>query len=191
MFVFCLLLSINIVCFVLLGWIWYIIIKLYTDKHFRECPPYVPSVGLEKKVIIESVSEVLKLSAKQMIVVDPGCGFGGLIITLAKRFPEHKFVGIEWGGIASKIAKIRTNKLKNTQILKQDFFDYDFSKCDIIVCFLMDSLMKKFGEKIKHNHKETTQIIFSNSFEIPGLPLIKEIKTGKNLFFKNVYIYKL
>lgn len=69
-------------------------------------------------------------------------------------------------------------------------FEYDFSKADIIVCFLMDTLMEKFGEKVLQDNKKT-QIVFSNSFKIPNLPLIEEIKTGKNLFFKNVYIYKV
>ena len=184
------LLSINIICFVLLGWIWFIIIKLYTDKHFRECPPYVPSFGLQKKIIIESVSEVLQKSTKSMVVVDPGCGFGGLIKKMAKRFPEHKFIGIEWSKAASGIAKIRTSKLKNVKIVNKDLFDYNFARADIIVCFLMDSLMEKFGKKILHDNKKT-QLIYSNSFKIPNLPLIKEIKTGKSLFFENVYIYKL
>ena len=50
--------------------------------------------------------------------------------------------------------------------------------------------MEKFGEKVLKDNKKT-QIVFSNSFEIPNLPLLEEIKTGKNLFFKNVYIYKV
>ncbi len=191
MFVFYLLLSVYIVCFVLLGWIWYLIIKLYTNKHFRECPPCVPSCGKEKKIMIDYVSELLNKSSKSLIVVDPGCGWGGLISELAKNFPKHTFIGIEWGAFTSKIAKFRTRKLKNIQIIKQDFFEYDFGKCDIIVCFLMDSLMEKFGEKILNDHKKKTQTIISNSFRIPNLPLAEEIKTGKRSFFKNVYIYKL
>ena len=191
MFVFYLLLSIYAICFILLGWIWYLIIKLYTDKHFRECPPCVPSLGKEKKIMIDSVSQMLNQSKKSMVVVDPGCGCGGLIKTLARRFPQHQFIGIEWGGIVSKIAKIKTNKLTNVKILRQDFFEYDFGKCDIIVCFLMDSLMEKFGEKIINDHQKKPQIIISNSFKIPNLTLVKEINTGNGLFFKNVYIYRI
>ncbi len=187
---FYILLSINILCFVALFWLWWLIIKLYTNKHFRECPPYVPSLGAEKKIIIENVRDILKRATRPMTVLDPGCGSGGLIIKLAKEFPEHKFIGIEWSKFASKVATFKTRKLKNVTIVCQDMFEYDFSKADIIVCFLMDTLMEKFGEKVLKDNKKT-QIVFSNSFKIPNLPLIEEIKTGKNLFFKNVYIYKV
>ena len=55
----------------------------------------------------------------------------------------------------------------------------------------MDTLMNKFGEKIICDHRNKAQLVFSNSFKIDKLELIKEIKTGKKLFFKNVYIYKV
>lgn len=190
MFAVCFLLTVNIICFILLAWIWSMIIRLYTDKHYRECPPYVPSFGIEKKLIIDNVREILKKSNKPLTILDPGCGSGGLIVKLAKEFPEHKFVGIEWAKSASAVARYKTRKLKNTQILQQDMFGYDFGQADIIVCFLMDTLMEKFGEKILRDRNKK-QIIFSNSFSIPNLPLFEKIETGKSLFFKDVYIYKL
>lgn len=190
MFTFCFLLTINIICMVLLAWIWIAIIKLYTNKHYRECPPYVPSFGIEKKIIINRTAEILKKTNRKLIILDPGCGCGSLLLKLAKKFPEHQFIGVEWGKFAALIAKFRARKLKNVQILCQDLFEYDFSQIDIIVCFLMDTLMEKFGNKVLKEHKKT-QIIISNTFKIPNLPLYEEIKTGKCLFFKNVYIYKL
>lgn len=190
MFTFCFLLTINIICMVLLAWIWIAIIKLYTNKHYRECPPYVPSFGIEKKIIINRTAEILKKTNRKLIILDPGCGCGSLLLKLAKKFPEHQFIGVEWGKFAALIAKFRARKLKNVQILCQDLFEYDFSQIDIIVCFLMDTLMEKFGDKVLKEHKKV-QIIISNTFKIPNLPLYEEIKTGKCLFFKNVYIYKL
>lgn len=190
MFTFCFLLTINIICMVLLVWIWIAIIKLYTNKHYRECPPYVPSFGIEKKIIINRTAEILKKTNRKLIILDPGCGCGSLLLKLAKKFSEHQFIGVEWGKFAALIAKFRARKLKNVQILCQDLFEYDFSQIDIIVCFLMDTLMEKFGDKVLKEHKKA-QIIISNTFKIPNLPLYEEIKTGKCLFFKNVYIYKL
>lgn len=190
MFAFYFLLTVNIVCICLLIWIWTAIIRLYTDKHYRECPPYVPSFGAEKKIITANVREILKKSTRPLTILDPGCGCGSLIVKLAKEFPEHRFIGVEWGKFAANMARLKTRKLKNTEIICQDMFEYDFGQADIIVCFLMDTLMEKFGEKVKADHKKP-QIIFSNTFAIPNLPLFEEIKTGKCLFFKNIYIYKL
>lgn len=190
MFAFYFLLTVYTICICLLIWIWTIIIRLYINKHYRECPPYVPSFGAEKKVIIARVREILQKSAQPLTILDPGCGCGSLIVKLAKEFPQHHFIGVEWSKFAAAIADLKTRKLKNTQILCQDMFDYDFGQADIIVCFLMDTLMEKFGKKIAYDHKKP-QIILSNTFAIPNFPLFEEIKTGKNFFFKNIYIYKL
>ena len=80
MFTFCFLLTINIICMVLLAWIWIAIIKLYTNKHYRECPPYVPSFGIEKKIIINRTAEILKKTNRKLIILDPGCGCGSLLL---------------------------------------------------------------------------------------------------------------
>ncbi|MBR1648394.1 MAG: methyltransferase domain-containing protein [Alphaproteobacteria bacterium] len=187
---FYVLLITDVVCIAALIWIWAAIIRLFLDKHYRECPPYVPSFGMEKKIIISRVKEILKKSTRSLTVLDPGCGSGSLIVKLAKEFPEHKFIGVEWGKMAYGIAKIRTSGLKNTEILCCDMFNYDFGNADVIVCFLMDPLMEKFGEKVKKDHKKP-QIIFSNSFKIPNLKLSEEITTGRFLMFKNVYVYRV
>jgi hypothetical protein len=69
-------------------------------------------------------------------------------------------------------------------------FKHDFGQADIVVCFLMPEMLQKFSQKLmKHRKKE--QIIFSNSFQIPNLDLMEEVKTGKGLLFKNVaVVYK-
>lgn len=163
MFAFYFLLTVNTICICLLIWIWTAIIRLYTNKHYRECPPYVPSFGIEKKIIISNVREILKKSTRPLTVLDPGCGCGSLIVKLAKEFPEHRFIGVEWGKFAASIAKFKTRKLKNTEILCQDMFQYNFGNADIIVCFLMDTLMenseKKFW-KTTANRRLSFQTLF-------------------------------
>ena len=172
-------------------WIWIIIIKLFLNKEYRDCPPYVPSFGAEKKIIIERVTAKLAASKTSLTILDPGCGTGSLIIDLAKRFPNHRFVGIEWGRLAYLIAKFKARKLKNITILQQDMFTYSFNKADIIVCFLMQPLMERFGKKLLADCQNKEVMVYSNSFYIPNLQLTEQVETNRFLFVKNVYIYKL
>ena len=183
------LLFVNIL--LLAGLLWYclVVVRLLISKEYRKYPPFVPSFGNEKKVLIERVRELLKNSKKELVILDPGCGTGTLLLRLSKEFPNHKFVGIEWNKIVAKICSIRAWRRSNFQVICDDMFKHDFGKADVIVCFLMPEMLDMFSKKLLKDHKKE-QIIFSNSFEVPGLPLVEEVKTGKGLLFKNIYIYK-
>lgn len=177
---------------IIVAMIWYclIIVRLLVSKEYRKYPPFVPSFGNEKKILIEKVRDVLKKSKKELVILDPGCGTGTLLLKLSKEFPNHKFVGIEWNKIVAKICAVRAWGRKNFQVICDDMFKHDFGQADIVVCFLMPEMLDKFSQKLMKDHKKE-QIIFSNSFQIPNLDLIEEVKTGKGLLFKNIYIYKL
>lgn len=62
--------------------------------------------------MIDYVSELFNKSSKLLIVVDLGCGWGSLISELAKNFPKHTFVGIEWGAFTSKSQNSEQENLK-------------------------------------------------------------------------------
>lgn len=190
MAIFCITALIYFLILIALIWMWVVIIKLFINKEYRECPPYIPSFGKEKRIIIEKVSDTLKNSKKTLTILDPGCGTGTLVIDLAKKFSEHQFIGIEWNKFSYMICRLRARKLKNIDFVCDNMFNQNFGKADIIVCFLMDPLMKRFGEKILHDNIKS-QTIYSNTFKIPNLPLVEEIKTGKKMLFKNVYVYRL
>lgn len=171
-------------------WFCIIVVRLLVSEEYRKYPPFVPSFGKEKSVLIEEVRKVLKKSKKQLTILDPGCGTGTLLLSLSKEFPNHKFVGIEWNKIVAKICAIRAWRRKNLEVVCDDMFKHDFGRADVIVCFLMPEMLDRFSKKlIADNVKK--QIIFSNSFQIPNLELEKEIATGKGLLFKNLYIYNL
>ncbi|MBQ9236078.1 MAG: class I SAM-dependent methyltransferase [Alphaproteobacteria bacterium] len=167
-----------------------VMFKLLLVKGYRDYPPFVPSFGQTKKMEYQRLFEVLQQSTSKLKVLDPGCGTADLIIRLAKQFPQHQFVGIEWNKGLYKIAKLKSNRIDNVEILCQDMFDYSFADTDIIVCFLMEPLMEKLGRKIKSEGKSGL-VVYSNTFKIPNLELKEKILTRKFLLFGNLYIYKL
>jgi len=185
-----LLLFINLLLLAAALYLLFVIARLFMNKEYRDCPPYLPSFGKEKRIIVSRVGEILKNSSKEMTILDPGCGTGTLLIGLAKKFPNHKFVGIEWGRPAYLAAKFNARNLKNVTVIQQDMFTYPFNEADIIVCFLMPPLMERLGNKIKTDGKKGLTI-FSNSFEIPNMELNEKVETSRLFFIKDIYIYKL
>ena len=180
----------EIVLLILALWVCCIVFKLYFVKGYSNYPPFVPTLGNVKKEEFLRLSSILKKTPKPLKILDPGCGTASLIAKLAKDFPQHSFVGIEWNKSLYKIAKFRNRNLPNVNILCQNMFDYSFKDIDIIVCFLMEPLMKRFGEKIKKEGKQGL-VVYSNTFSIPNIPLYEKIKTKKFLVFGNLYVYKL
>lgn len=180
----------NLILFVLTLYICVIIGKLFLVKGYRDYPPFVPTFGQTKKIEFDKISLILEKASKALTVLDPGCGTADLIIRLAKKFPQHNFVGIEWNKGLCRAAKFKSRNLNNVTVLCQSMFDFSFKDADIIVCFLMEPIMERLGEKIKKECKSGVTI-YSNTFSIPNLPLKEEIKTRKFLLFGNLYIYKL
>lgn len=177
--------------FAALGWIMFLLVKVIFDKEFAKTPPFVPTFGAEKSIMIEEISKVLQESnQKEMTLIDPGCGIGTILIELAKKFPNHKFVGTEWSLPVYVICKLRCSKYKNISVSRGDLFKSSFAKADIIACFLMQPLMERVGEKIKQEGKKGL-LVFSNSFTIPNLKLVQTYKTTKKGFIENVYKYNL
>lgn len=171
-------------------WILVIMVKLCINKEYRECPPLVPSFGNEKKILLEQVGIQLEQATIPLKVLDPGCGTGTLVVELAKRFPKHQFIGIEWSPVIAKIAAFNARKLPNVKIISQDMFSYSFKDFDVVACFLMQPLMQRFGHKLTQDCKPGT-MIYSNSFYIPQFKPQKIVETKGLCRFKNVFIYKI
>ncbi len=164
--------------------------RVIFDKEFAKNPPFVPTFGKESMIITTEVAKILESSSMQMKIVDPGCGIGSLIIEMAKKYPDHKFVGVEWSFFVYCLCKLRCKRFANIEIIKANLFDYSFVDADVIVCFLMPPLMERLGEKIIKECKRNV-VVFSNSFIIPNMTLEKEYKTKKKGFIENVYKYNL
>lgn len=159
---------------------------------FIKNPPIIPTTGKTYKTIIKKVSERIKEcelndTFKPFKVVDAGCGFGTLIVPLAKKFPQHQFIGIEHSYIPFWIAKFRGRRISNMQIIHQDIFDYDFKDISFVICFLLPSIMDKFTKKCLQELQKKSYI-FSNRFKLVGLEPFETIDLGDN--FSYIYLYE-
>ena len=137
-------------------------------------PPWVPATGESQEIIFNRVSEILKKAKRPLTVLDPGSGTGSLILRLAKAFPQHKFVGIEWSW-PHYFAKFYARKLDNVMLVHGDMFKYSFKEADVIVCFVVPRFTPLLSKKIAKDCKKGC-VIFSIHVELPKLEQIETIE---------------
>ena len=137
-------------------------------------PPWVPATGEAQKIIFDRVSDILKKAKKPLTVLDPGSGTGSLLLPLAKKFPQHKFVGIEWSW-PHYFAKFFARKLDNITLVHKDLFKYSFKEADVILCFVVPRFAPSLSKKIIKDVKKGC-LIFSIHVELPGLEQIETIE---------------
>src|SRR5580700_10262600 len=63
--------------------------------------------------------------AKQAIVYELGCGWGSLVIALARAFPDARIRGIEMSPLPYWVARIRTRKMPNVYLHRGNFYAFD------------------------------------------------------------------
>ena len=102
-------------------------IYLTFDCGFMKTSPSIPTCGRVKKSMIESVAVLLKKSRKPMTVVDLGSGWGTLLLPLARKFPQHRFIGYEFAHLPFWISKMRAHSMKNIRFFRQNIFSADIT----------------------------------------------------------------
>lgn len=184
----------QIICLLLLGMVCITILLvsvifayLTVSAGFMHSSPAVPSHGRVKEAIINEAATILKDAQSQQTVMDLGSGWGTLLVPLAKKFPNHKFIGVECGFLPYQISVWRSRKLKNLVFLRYDFFKTDISKADLIFVFLLNSTMAKLTAKIKTEMKRESLVI-ANRFPMKDTQPHKEVNLGSKYY--TYYVYK-
>ncbi len=98
--------------------------------------------------------------------VDLGCATGGLLMSLAKNRPETQFVGVETAWLPYWVARLRTCRLPNVAIRRQNIWDTRLGGFDLVYCFLSPDPMARVGAKFEQEADRGACLV-SNSFRIP------------------------
>lgn len=100
--------------------------------------------------------------------VDLGCGTGGLLVRLARRFPETGFVGVETAPLLFLLAWLRCLPLRNCSVRYQSLWRTDLGTFDLAYCFLSPEPMPRLWEKAVREMRCGSWLV-SNTFEVPGV----------------------
>lgn len=157
---------------------------IFAGKFMRFSPP-VPSSGRTKKAILQDASAFLE-ARQNLTVVDLGSGWGTLLLPLAKKFPQHRFVGYELTKLPYFISRWRGRKLANLQFKRQDFFDADLSEANVVFCFLLPAAMQKCQEKIVPQ-LQNGAVLYANRFALPNVLPTRRESLGSA--YETYYVY--
>ncbi len=151
-------------------------------------PPFVPTIN---KKVLEHLEHCLAANSDITFFCEPGCGFAGVSIHIAKKFPDLKVIAIEYNFAIYLLAKARAKLIKSrVEIVWGDFLSYDLnSKINgqntLIYCYLLPDLMNLAYQKGKF---ENTQVV-TLDFKISVTDTQNIIEITEQGFQKKIYQY--
>lgn len=114
---------------------------------------------------------------------DLGSGWGNAII--AARFYGLQVTGFEISPFPYIISVLRTLFNFKIKVKYQDLTKVDYTKADIVYCYLLPGILDKITDKLKKQMK-TGGILISKNFSFKNLEESEIIRIKKNKY----YIYK-
>ncbi len=151
--------------------------------------PFVSSYGKIKDDIIDEARSILKKAKKPMKVTDLGCGSGVLLLPLAKEFPQHEFVGLEWDIVPLTMGKIKARGLKNIRFVKGDYMKTSHKDMDLIMCYVLKVTGEPLGKKLAKEIKEDT-VVISEMFPLGHLDEVKQIQSSIYGVPEKIFVYR-
>ena len=106
----------------------------YNDKFLTPHGVFIPRP--ETELIVDCALEFLSKSKDDLKIIDFCTGSGCILLSIAKKFPNHQYIGVDKSEIAVKTAKKNRDSLglKNVQFFYQDIFKYSQPKADLLLC---------------------------------------------------------
>ncbi|NPE08138.1 MAG: methyltransferase domain-containing protein [Asgard group archaeon] len=153
-----------LIAFVVLG----LLIFLFFSWSIIKGAPWSPT-SKEKVIKMLSMANI----KSNELVYDLGCGDGRVLIIAAREF-NARAIGIEIDPIRYLWCKLRIRVLglkDKVQVIRGNFFNEDFSKADIIICFLLQSTNDKLESKLLAELQPHARVV-SNRFVFSDLHLI-------------------
>lgn len=150
--------SIFVTLFLLLFLSLYLIFSIYAN--FKG-GMYVPTKQKEIDFILQNAN--LK---KEQVFLDLGSGDGRVVRTAVKKY-KVKGIGIEINPILFVLSIIlsKAQKLTNIKFIRENLFNTDIKKADVIYTFLMPETLKKLKQKFE-NERQKKVLIISHGFII-------------------------
>ena len=106
----------------------------YNDQFLT--PPGVFIPRPESELLVDCAVEFLSKSKDNLKIIDFCTGSGCILLSIAKKFPNHEYIGLDKSELAIKTAEKNRKSLglKNVQFFNQDIFKYNQSKADLLLC---------------------------------------------------------
>jgi SAM-dependent methyltransferase len=140
-------------------------IIIYAPAFWTRVPYYPTSKPTYALILAELPTD------RPFTFVDIGCGFGDLVLFLARHRPHGVFTGIEIGVLPFCVAYCRSllRGGGRTHVLFRSMWNLNFAEYDTVYTFLSPAPMERIWQKARHEMKPSSLFI-TNSFAVPATP---------------------
>jgi len=129
---------------------------------FRTQVPFYPS----NLATWDAVAELLPKD-RSVQLIDIGSGLGGLVLNLAKRYPNSHFLGIEIAPLPWLVSMLRARFTRSSaQFMRGDYGHLNFAEYDVVFAYLSPVAMPALWEKARTEMRPGTMLL---SYEFPIL----------------------
>ena len=153
----------------------FVLLLLLFWSTFRTQVPYYPS----GRRVWDEVAKRLPQN-RPLCAIDIGSGLGGLVLELAARRPESRFVGIELAPLPWLVSAVRA-KLSGSaaRFVRGDYEQLDFAHYDVVFAYLSPAAMSALWHKASREMRPGA-ILLSYEFLITEkTPDLSIVLTGR------------
>jgi release factor glutamine methyltransferase len=130
-------------------------------------PPGIFIPRPETELIVDCALDHISVNKKKLRVLDLCTGSGCIILSIAKKFPENDFIGIDSSNFAIQIAKKNKKLLnvENVEFVKEDMFNLKINNIDLLVCnppYLAKEEMESLDHSVKKHDPENALTDFED-----------------------------
>ena len=126
----------------------------YDSKFLTPHGVFIPRP--ETELLVDCAIEFLSNKKERLQIIDFCTGSCCILLSIAKQFPNHEYIGIDQSEIAIETAKKNRDLLglKNCTFLNEDIFKYKKSKADLLLCnppYLAYNEIDSLDSSVKNN----------------------------------------
>ena len=99
-------------------------------------PPGIFIPRPETELLVDSAIDFISSTTRKLRILDLCTGSGCIVLSIAKKFPENDFIGIDKSSFAIQVAKKNQKLLKidSVEFLKADIFNFEINNIDLLLC---------------------------------------------------------
>ena len=123
-------------------------------------PPGIFIPRPETELLVDSAIDFISSTTRKLRILDLCTGSGCIVLSIAKKFPENDFIGIDKSSFAIQVAKKNQKLLKidSVEFLKADMFNFEINNIDLLLCnppYLAKKEIKNLEESVKSHDPES------------------------------------
>ena len=135
-----------------------------------------PPVAIHRRALAKAL-DLAELKPGELLI-DLGCGYGGLLIAAAQR--GARATGYEINPIVWLIAWVRTRRYRHlVSVRLGDFWTASIAEAQVVFVFLLDRHMLRLESKLKRECRPGARVV-SYAFELPG----RKVSQQTDLLFR-------